>query len=232
MYKLASITQKLRLPALCAVCHQYHRQQSAICSKCQSLLTPIHASCHYCALPLPENTVAICGDCCKKLPAIDKTIAAYSFEGPLRRLLHQFKYQEALYLCQFFTEAILYALPQNMALPECLIPVPMHSKRLKQRGFNQSLLLTKKISRALQVPYDRHLCKKIIHTAPQATLDAKDRYKNLHQAFAAKASQYRHVAVIDDLYTTGSTANEIAKTLKKTGVQCVELWCCARAVKH
>ena len=106
----------------------------------------------------------------------------------------------------------------------------MHPKRLKQRGFNQAAILTKLLARKLNIPYDLTSCQKIINTEPQASLDGEQRQKNLRKAFRCKPLPYEHVTLIDDLLTTGCTANELALTLKKTGVKRVDIWCCARTI--
>ncbi len=116
--------------------------------------------------------------------------------------------------------------------PQCLIPVPMHPQRIRHRGFNQAAILTKLLAKKLQLPCHINSCKKIINTAQQASLDGKQRQKNLRHSFKAKKLPYQHVALVDDLLTTGATANELAFTLKKAGVQQVDIWCCARTIKE
>ena len=154
----------------------------------------------------------------------------YQFEEPLRTLLHQFKYHNGLYLTKFLSQLILNAYHTNPTKPQCLIPVPMHPEKLKLRGFNQAAVLTKHVARALNLPYDLYHCQKQINTVPQASLNGEQRQKNLHKAFHVNPLPYEHVALIDDLLTTGSTANELAFTLKKAGIKTVDIWCCARAI--
>ena len=227
-HKMSSISQRLRLPAICVLCNQYHRGRLAICDKCHHHIMPVGPACYHCALPLPEGDFLVCGHCCKQKPYVDQAIAAYRFEEPLRTLLHEFKYHEGLYLCSFLATLIENALPQAAKETQCLIPVPMHPERLRQRGFNQAAELTKKLGYTLKLPYDLSHCKKIINTAPQASLNAKQRRKNLRNAFRAEPLPYQHITLIDDLLTTGSTVNELAKILKTQGVRRVDVWCCAR----
>lgn len=106
----------------------------------------------------------------------------------------------------------------------------MHPQRIKQRGYNQAAILAKALAKKLKLPCDLLHCQKIINTPPQASLDREQRHKNLHQAFRVRTLPYQHVALIDDLLTTGSTANELALTLKKAGIQRVDVWCCARTI--
>ena len=230
-HKIASISQRLRLPAICVLCNQYHRELIAVCSPCLKLLPAIGPACYHCALPLPDTDFPVCGHCCKKKPHFDHTVAPYHFEEPLRSLLHEFKYHEGLYLCSFLARLIISAIPSEALKTQCLIPVPLHRKRLQQRGFNQAVELVKYLGRHLEIPYDLSLCKKIIETAPQAGLNATQRQRNLRHAFQAPPLSYAHVTLVDDLLTTGSTVNELAKTLKQQGVEQVDVWCCARTTR-
>ncbi|HFC9151421.1 TPA: ComF family protein [Legionella pneumophila] len=230
LQKFLSITQNLRLPSICTLCNQLHKSQLAICSYCMEYMKQLGPSCQYCAYPLSDDTYLVCGHCIKKRPLFDKAYIAYRFEEPLRSLIHQFKYHNGLYLASFLKQLLLNALPQNAFKPDCLIPVPMHPKRLKRRGFNQSVILTKLLARQLNIPYDLYHCRKVINTASQANLDGEQRRKNLHHAFYVSPVTYEHVMIVDDLLTTGSTANEMAYTLKNAGVKRVDICCCARAV--
>ncbi|MFT6217976.1 MAG: ComF family protein [Cycloclasticus pugetii] len=115
-------------------------------------------------------------------------------------------------------------------LPDALIAVPLHPKRLKERGFNQAELIAQHIHKELNIPLVSPDLTRIINSTSQTSLKASERRKNLKNAFCYEPSiELRSIAVIDDVVTTGSTANEIAKTLKKKGVQQVEIWAFARA---
>ncbi len=219
----------INLPALCRICRQYHRHQHAICQACTALLEPLGPACRTCAIPIAQQTPLVCGACLVKPPALDQVLTVYRFTEPLRTLVHAFKYEAALYLTSFLTHLMLQAKEADYAT-ECLIPIPLHAKRLHTRGFNQAAVLAKHLSTEIQKPYVLHQCRKIVSTAAQAGLTAKQRRTNLIQAFQTQPLPYQHVTLIDDLFTTGATANEVAKTLKQhAGVQRVDLWCCARA---
>ena len=225
--KIASITQWRRLPAVCVLCHHYHQDAFAVCRPCATLLVRIEHGCSTCRLPLMDEQVLQCGRCIKKKPAFDKVLSRYSYEEPLRTLLHEFKYQEALCLRTFMVELMLEALPTAYQ-PNCLVPVPMHHKRLRERGFNQAAELAKLLSKRIKVPLDLTLCEKIINTAAQVNLNSKQRVRNLQKAFIANRNNHQHITLIDDLLTTGSTANALAIALKKQGVARVDVWCLAR----
>jgi len=225
-----SISQCLRLPIICALCNEYHRGFLAICDACQLTLPTIGPACFHCALPLPEGHFLICGHCCKNPPIVDHVIAAYRFDEPLRRLLHEFKYYEGLYLSSFLASLMTSHLSADALSTECLIPIPLHPKRLRERGFNQAAELTKHLSRTLQIPYNVTHCIKIIHTPAQAHLNAHERQKNLQKAFKTDPLPYEHVTLIDDLLTTGSTVHALANLLKQQGIRRVDVWCCARVI--
>ena len=160
-------------------------------------------------------------------PFIDHVLTGYRFNDALRYILHQFKYQEGLYLTAFLAHLMQQARPIHYTT-QCLIPVPMHPNKLRQRGYNQALLLAKKLGRQLHIPVDNFSCAKIIDAPHQAGLTARMRAKNLQHAFRTKPLHLQHVTLIDDLITTGATANELAKTLKHAGIKRVDLWCCAK----
>lgn len=228
--KLLSITQTLRLPSICTLCNQFHKNSLAVCAACIEYIKPLGPACRCCAYPLPDEDYKLCGQCIKKPPIFDNALVHYIFEEPLRSLLHQFKYYNGLYLTSFLGQLMLQGAQEQMLRAECLIPVPMHPQRLKQRGFNQAAVLAKFLARQLNLPYDLSHCQKIMNTAPQASLDSEQRKKNLRDAFRVSALPYQHVVLIDDLLTTGSTANELARAIKKTGVKRVDVWCCARTI--
>ena len=228
--KLFSITQRFALPSICALCNQFHNGPLAVCAFCTQLIRPLGPSCQYCAHPLADNVHLICGSCIKKKPHFDRAFIPYIFEEPLRGLLHQFKYTKGLYLSTFLSHLMLQSSKCMTQKPECLIPVPIHPIRLRQRGFNQAAILTKLLAKQLQIPYDFNSCQKIMNTAPQASLNKEQRQKNLRHVFHTRAMPYQHVMLVDDLMTTGSTANELALTLKKSGLRQVDIWCCARTV--
>jgi ComF family protein len=201
-----------------------------VCTPCIELMPPLGPACQHCAYPLPDADYLVCGHCIKKPPHFDRAFVGYKFEEPLRSLLHHFKYHNGLYLSSFLSHLIVQSVHNQPEMPECLIPVPMHAQRIRSRGFNQAAILAQALAKKLQIPCDLSRCQKIMNTVPQASLDREQRQKNLRCAFISKKLPYQHVALIDDLLTTGATANELALTLKKSGVKRVDIWCCARTV--
>lgn len=196
---------------------------------CEAMLPLLEYACQYCATPLPSLAFKTCGHCIKQQPPIDGVYAPYRFEAPLRTLLHTYKYQEALYLAYFFVDKLKAYAPRTLPENTCFIPVPLHKKRLRARGFNQAALLAKLLAKHYQKPYLPSALRKIKNTPSQAKLEARERRNNLKQGFQIKPIPHAHVILVDDLITTGSTANEIARTIKKQHpAHVVSLWCIAK----
>jgi len=228
LIKNGSIAHQWRLKTPCSLCSGYHPTPGPLCTYCESLLIPLGPACTLCATPLPDASFTQCGFCIKHPPSLDKVFAPYRFEEPLRTLLHDFKYREKLYLGDFLAQKMLLSKPTFIPENTCFIPIPLHKKRLHQRGFNQAAILANNLAKKLGEPCLPHYIKKIRNTLPQAELEAKARRKNIRNSFKIKPIPYQRVILIDDLITTGSTANELAYQLKLKGVKEVHLWCVAK----
>jgi ComF family protein len=112
--------------------------------------------------------------------------------------------------------------------PQALVPVPLHRGRLRQRGYDQALELARPLARAFGLPLQASLLRRVHATAAQSSLGAAARQANLQQAFAAAATPLRHVALVDDVMTTGATLHAAAQALQRAGVARVDAWVCAR----
>jgi ComF family protein len=115
------------------------------------------------------------------------------------------------------------------------VALPLHPARLRERGFNQSLLLARRISRRLDIPLLADVCERVRNTPPQSSLPWKERDKNMRQAFACKPGidvRGKHVAVVDDVMTTGASIGELARALKQAGASEVSAWVVARTLPH
>jgi ComF family protein len=114
---------------------------------------------------------------------------------------------------------------------DLMIPMPMHSTRLKERGFNQALELARIISKSMQIKLDYTTYKRVKLTPPQASLPLKERIKNIYNVFSCQQNLLGlNIAIVDDVMTTGASLNELAKTLKKAGAAHVECWVIARTL--
>ncbi len=190
----------------------------------------LHA-CSHCAEPFESKQHNdLCGRCLSKPPAFDTTYAPYGYDARLRYLISGLKFN------RHYPNARLlgFLLAQHLTLcndrPEAIVPMPLHPARLKERGFNQTLEIGLTLSRHLNIPLQTDLALRIRNTPHQIHLSAKQRRNNLKNAFQIKTkNRYRHVAILDDVMTTGSSCHELAKALKQSGVDVVDVWVCARA---
>ena len=117
------------------------------------------------------------------------------------------------------------------ALPDVLIPVPLHPARQRVRGFNQATEIARHVARVTGIPLHTGACRRVRATSSQATLDRQARRRNLRNAFVVTAPLPAHVAIIDDVVTTGSTSHELCSTLLRDGAKRVEVWAVARAAR-
>jgi len=159
-----------------------------------------------------------------------------SYAGSLQEMIHRWKYQGKTYLTAPFGEWMAMGVQRYWApLPfDLLIPVPLHHKRLRARGFNQALLLVRELSRRTGIPFQRRLLRKKNQTTPQVELSGTEREKAVRNAFCLAKTEGlkgKSVLLVDDVYTTGATANECARTLAMAGVRRVDVLTLAHAVK-
>ena len=224
--------QGLILPPRCVLCGCEGRPPAQdLCSYCQQEFVPNAASCRGCALPADLPGREFCDRCLRHPRGFDTAFASFRYEYPVDRLLQRFKYQGQLALGRvlgsLLTEAVI---AEHIELPQALVPVPLARSKQRERGFNQAYELARPPARALKLPIRTDLCARTRATRDQATLRAHDRRRNVVGAFVATgAVLLRHVAVIDDVLTTGSTSEEIARVLKRAGTERVDVWVIARA---
>jgi ComF family protein len=178
-----------------------------------------------------EHT-AMCGQCLRRPPPHAQLLAALEYQAPLESLMYQFKFGQRLDIGLVLAKCFYHYLlqQQRQHWPDYLIPVPLHPKRLRERGYNQAALLCTHLSRWLSIPKDLHSCRRIRHTQAQTLIAPKARRRNMQGAFSV-SSRFRasHVAIIDDVYTSGSTTRELTHVLKRAGVETIEIWVIARA---
>lgn len=197
----------------------------AACANELQRLNPPH--CPQCALPTPNGER--CGRCLSHPPYYDAARALFRYDFPLDKLIQAFKYGHKLALGPYFGRQ-LATLAAGIAA-DLIVPLPLHSERLRERGFNQALELARPVSAALQWPLDPHCCLRIRQTATQASLPWRERAKNIRNAFHCSADlSGKHVLLIDDVMTTGASLDECARTLKLHGAATVTLLVVARAL--
>lgn len=187
--------------------------------------------CPICLWPVP--TAEICGACLKKPPAFTRTIAALRYTFPIDALIHSFKYQANLAIAPILADLLMKKLTAIETRADVIIPMPLHPIRLRERGFNQAMEISRYISKHMGIMLFPDSCSRIKHTLPQTGLPWKDRQKNIRKAFSCKIDlSGKHVAVVDDVMTTGTTLNELAKTLRQQGAAEINNWVIARTLSE
>ena len=188
--------------------------------------------CYRCAEPFETQVpeYSLCGHCQSNNPAFASTVAPFVYQGPIRYLIQQLKFNAQYKNARLLGTLLAQQVNQAANLPELIIPVPLHRARYRQRGFNQAIEIAKTVAKHTRLPVDLTSCIRHRNTPHQIDLPAKQRRKNLKNAFAIEKSiSAQHVAIVDDVMTTGTTVNELAKVLHKAGVKRIDIWICARA---
>jgi ComF family protein len=223
---------RLLFPPRCVLCQRPGDSELDVCPSCYQSLPFIKNACVQCALPLEGEPHAynLCGRCLKTPPEFDNSLSLMRYESAAVQLVTRYKFYDRLSYSRLLAELLLELLIKTEK-PECIIAVPLHPQRLRERGFNQSHELGKIIATALNLPLLSDAVVRTRETRQQTGLDAKQRRQNIRGAFVVvRPIEYKHVAIIDDVVTTGSTVNELARVLKKSGVETVSVWSIARAV--
>lgn len=202
-----------------------------LCEDCaRSLPLLQEACCPVCALPIYQAT--LCGGCLHKPPAFDRTQALFSYAFPVDVLIQHLKYGGQIALAQDLAERLAGKL-SVLSRPDCIVPMPLHPRRLHARGFNQAALLAAHLADRLNVAHAPRACRRVRDTPPQVDLPVKARHKNIKGAFVCEADlEGKHVALVDDVMTTGASLDELARAVRLAGASEVSVWVVARAVKH
>ncbi|GMV29792.1 MAG: competence protein F [Rhodanobacteraceae bacterium] len=219
------------LPSRCLLCGGAGAVARDLCAACRADLAPNEPACACCGQPL-ALAAAACGRCLRRKPAFQATWAPLRYAPPLAGLMTRFKFGGDLAAGRVLAEIALehwHRLPP--ARPDTLLPVPLHPDRLRERGYNQALELARPIARATGIPLLPDVLQRGRATPAQSGLSALARRRNLRGAFAVRAGAAlpAHVAVVDDVMTTGATAQECALALRRAGVVRVDVWAVARA---
>jgi len=211
---------------LCGLPIDLHGQ---LCRGCTTDLPWANEACPRCARPLASGSV--CGRCLGSPPPYQQTLAAFDYRYPVDGLVKQLKYAAKIDLASLLG-ALMSSKVQTCVtdFPQCLIPVPLHPKRLMKRGFNQSMELARTLARTSGIRVDPWCVKRALDTPPQASLPASARHNNVRGAFSLRHHlNYTHVAIIDDVITSAWTVHELAKLLIGAGVERIDVWVCCRA---
>ncbi|MDE2345860.1 MAG: ComF family protein, partial [Gammaproteobacteria bacterium] len=213
----------------CLLCGQRSHSRRELCSDCMRELSWNRHCCGICAAPLPEQSpIRSCGACLKDPPAWDGACSPLLYAWPLNQLLQRFKFNSDLATGKLLGELLAEYLAAGCSTrPDLLLPVPLHSARLRQRGFNQARELARPVARRLRLSIAHPgVCVRIKDTAVQSELDAVARRRNLRSAFRVnRCLAGAHVAILDDVLTTGATASALSTALREAGAARVQVWC-------
>jgi ComF family protein len=221
-------------PSYCELCDLPTPGALPLCDDCRAELPGNPQACTRCALPLPTDTMAgaTCGQCLASAPAFDRTLAPYLYEEYLAFLVTRWKYRRQPQLSALLADLWLSATSPAADI-DLLVPVPLHWRRAWRRGYNQAALLCDALLHRRPTlsarGVDPRLLRRTRATAPQQRLDADARRSNLRGAFTAtRPCDSLIIALVDDVMTTGATADAAARTLLAAGARRVDLWCLAR----
>ncbi|TAN06025.1 MAG: ComF family protein [Rhodanobacteraceae bacterium] len=217
------------LPSHCLLCGARGRGALSLCPACAAEMPRNDVCCARCALPL-QTPAPLCGRCVKHAPPWDSAWVPFRYEWPLAQLEARFKFGGDLAAGR--TLSLLWggsAAPAG--LPQAIVPVPLHRARLRQRGYNQALELANVLAKHFDIPLLRDALQRDRATGAQTELTAVQRRRNVRGAFAAHFDRASpgHIAVLDDVFTTGATLAECVRVLKRAGVARVDVWALARA---
>ncbi|WP_455229991.1 double zinc ribbon domain-containing protein [Geopseudomonas aromaticivorans] len=228
------VYQWLKNRQSCLLCDLPADTPQPLCSDCERELPWLGPHCRVCALPLPADGL-VCAHCLRRTPSFQRVEAPWRYAFPLDALITRFKHQSAWpfgrLLGALLAEHLRHAYLEGLPRPDLLLPVPLARPRLRRRGFNQAALLAQWLTAALQLPVREDLLLRPRDTPAQQQLDAAARRRNLRQAFAIAdpaAIAGRRVAIVDDVLTTGATAEALSSLLRRAGAVRVDVYCLAR----
>ncbi|HEY1992168.1 MAG TPA: ComF family protein [Gammaproteobacteria bacterium] len=219
-------------PSSCVLCGGKGVGDRDLCADCFGELPWNRHPCLRCAVPLPPDAdTPLCGECIKHLPSWDEARCPLAYGFPVDKLVQQFKFGGELATGRLLGGLLADYLAAGTEKPDCLVPVPLHPSRLKERGFNQAAELARPLATRLQLKIELDLCERTRATEVQSKLDAAERRKNLRGAFAVKVPvQGLHLALLDDVVTTGTTMEELSRALRDAGARRISVWSVCRAV--
>ena len=219
------------LPRICLLCLQPTRGFE-LCGGCRRALPRIIKACEGCGIPLTSG--ARCGRCLKRPPPFESVAIPYVYAPPLSQLIVALKFHRQLTAAAPLGVLLAdHIVMTEAALPERIVPVPLHPARQRTRGFNQAMEIARPLSARLGVALAPRLVSRVKPTPPQTALRSPaDRRHNVRGAFTINTKPMGalgHVAIVDDVVTTGATSVELARTLRRAGAERVDLWSVSRA---
>lgn len=234
--QFAGAVGRLVYPDSCAICAAPGEGLLELCTGCRAELPWNRHACPRCALSLPAGSGRglPCAACQQSPPPFEQGWSAFRYDGTLRWLHRQLKFGRRLAYRQLLSQLLAGALQDGLAQgqlarPDCLLVMPLHPRRLMRRGFNQSLELVRPAAQSLAMELDYRSLRRLRSTRPQSQLAAGQRRRNLRGAFACERDlSGMHVALFDDVVTTGETMAEAARCLRRAGALEISVWSLAR----
>jgi len=219
------------LPERCSLCRQ--ASSGPVCADCREDLPWNRHACPSCARPQESGGGYLCASCAETPPPFDAGWSAFRYQAPIDRAVQGLKYNAGFRSAHWLGLEMARALAQRpQPLPQLLLPVPLHAGRLRRRGYNQALELARAMGQLLTLEVDTRSARRLRPTADQIGKSAAERRRNVKGAFAVDAGHLdgKHIALVDDVMTTGSTLAELARACRKAGAARIEVWTAARAV--
>ena len=221
------------LPRLCPACGNATGAGRVLCPGCETSLPVLTASCPRCAMPYEhEDVTGECGSCQRRPPDYACSAALYRYAPPVDHFIRALKFHHDLGLAHMLGQRLAARLAEALDRPDVIMPIPLHPSRLRRRGYNQALEIARPLARALALPLDYRTLRRVRATTAQSDLPIAERIRNVRGAFAVRAGARLDglkIALVDDVMTTGSTAQAAAQTLRAAGAEEVRVWVVARA---
>jgi len=235
----------LLFPSPCRVCQgPLTSHRSLICGTCWDGIRRIEGPiCPRCGIPFPSaesqayTPQFLCGDCRLEEPPFHQARSVGYYEGTLREAIHLFKFGKREEMGRHLGGLMVDHFPEDWDLSsiDLLLPIPLHPRRRWERGFNQSLILGERIAKAYDIKLEGHVLARSRPTLPQSDLPLAEKFANLKGAFQVRKREEvegKNILLVDDIYTSGATAQEASKTLLKAGAEKVLVYTLARSVLH
>lgn len=199
-----------------------------LCQGCDADLPRLRTACGTCGLPLAFPAPR-CGRCQQRLPAFDQVQTALVYRYPVQTMIGRFKYQGEKAMAWPLIDMLVEKLHGTGGpWPDVLLPCPIHPRRYRSRGFNQAAVIAERLGAELGIAVNYQLCQRPQAMPPQTGLSRAERLKNLQKAFVIRGIPPPRVAIVDDVITTGATAEQLALVLKAAGAEQVLVWALAR----
>ncbi|AZT84628.1 ComF family protein [Marinobacter sp. NP-4(2019)] len=219
----------------CVACLD-HKAINGLCQGCREDLPVNRWHCRCCALPMafPSDTL-ICGECLSTPPPFSHTVAPWRYQYPVDGMIGRYKYNGQRKYVRPLVTGLAEHLSRHLETrpelrPNLIVPAPMHSKRRRQRGFNQAEDIAEQLSLTLKIPWSTTRIRRLRHTRPQRELGREARLHNLRGMFEVNGAIPARIALVDDVVTTGATARMLTAALMDAGAEDVQVWALARTL--